>query len=66
MTMDYPDRLKGFAKLPMQDSDCYKSISLSTKSQIGCQVYAIDSVGRVELDAKREVIFRPVHLRSPN
>ena len=32
--------------------------------QIGSQLYAIDTVGRVELDPGREVLFRPVHLRS--
>ena len=32
--------------------------------QIGSQLYAIDTVGPVELDSGREVVFRPVHLRS--
>ncbi len=32
--------------------------------QISGQVYAINKVGRVELDPKREIVFRPVHLRS--
>ena len=34
--------------------------------QIGSQVYAIDSLGRVELDSEREVVFRAVRLRSAN
>ena len=32
--------------------------------RISGQIYAIGTVGRVELDPKREIIFRPVHLRS--
>ncbi len=32
--------------------------------QIGSHLYDIDTVGPVELDPGREVVFRPVHLRS--
>ncbi len=50
----------------VNDHDVPIAFRRAERIQIGDQVYAIDSVGRVELDAKREVIFRPVHLRSPN
>ena len=32
--------------------------------RIGGQLYAINSVGVVEVDPEREVVFRPVHLRT--
>ena len=50
----------------VKDHDVPIAIRRAERIQIGGQAYAIDSVGRVELDEKREVIFRPVHLRSPN
>ena len=34
--------------------------------QISGQLYAINNVGQVELDPEREIVFRPVHLRSAN
>jgi hypothetical protein len=34
--------------------------------QISGQMYAINNVGRIELDPEREIVFRPVHLRSAN
>ncbi len=50
----------------VNDHDVPVVFRRAERIQISGQLFAINNVGRVELDPEREVIFRPVHLRSPN
>ena len=50
--------------LEVNDNDVPIVFSRGERIQIGGQLYTIDTVGPVELDPGREVLFRPVHLRS--
>ena len=50
----------------VNDHDVPVVFRRAERIQISGQLFAINNVGRVELDPEREVIFRPVHLRSAN
>jgi len=50
----------------VNDHDVPVVFRRAERIQIGGQVYAIDSLGWVELDSEREVVFRAVRLRSAN
>ncbi len=50
----------------VNDHDVPVDFRRGERIQIGSQWYSIDTVGPVELDPEREVVFRPVHLRSAN
>jgi len=47
----------------VNDHDVPVVFRRAERIRIGNEVYAIDSVGQVELDPDREVVFRPVYLR---
>ncbi len=50
----------------VNDHDVPVRFRRAERIHISGQWYAINNVGQVELDTEREVIFRPVHIRSAN
>ena len=50
----------------VNDHDVTIVFRRAERIQISGQLYAINNVGQVELDPEREIVFRPVHLRSAN
>ena len=48
----------------VNDHDVPVLFRRAERIQISGQLYAINNVGRIELDPELEVVLRPVHLRS--
>ena len=50
----------------VSDHDVPIRFRRAERIKIGGQLYAINNVGGVEVDPERDIVFRPVHLRSAN